>query len=170
MGIASFVVSILAIILCLIPVVGMLFALIALILATIAMCRKKNKEVHRGLKTAGLVISIIAMLISTLFTVPTLMGAYFVFKNSQTMIDAANNATLLADITDVREECTLAWITAATENKGIAIDENGEVVTAEYYYNCIETKGFGTKKELMKKYVITVSQTNGSPTVEYNMP
>jgi len=169
MGIASLVVSIIAIILSLIPLVGLPVAIIALILAIVAMCRKKNKEVYRGLKIAGLVISIIAMAISTLVTAPIAIGAYIVSKNSQEIIDKADEAVLQSELANVRNACMLVWADAIRpESNGVAVDENGEVVTAEYYYNYLVTKDFGTKTELKKKYTIIVNSISGTPKVEIN--
>ena len=69
MGIVSLVMGILGIVFCLIPVFGFCIALVALIIAIVAMIRKKNYEKYRGLKIAGLVLSIVAMLVSTFMSV-----------------------------------------------------------------------------------------------------
>ena len=124
MGIASLVISILAIILSIIPVVGLPIALIALILAIIAICRKKNKEVHRGLKIAGLVISIIAFAVSILITSPVAI-AYIVLMNDQTIIDKADEALGSDELKQVQQMATMVWLEAYLNE---AVDIEGDIL------------------------------------------
>lgn len=69
MHIASLILGIIAIITCFIPIFGAAVSLIALIIAIAAMCIKRPNNEGKGMKIAGLVLSIIAFLISLFITV-----------------------------------------------------------------------------------------------------
>jgi len=165
MGIASLVVSIIAIILSLIPLVGLPVAIIALILAIVAMCRKKNKEVYRGLKIAGLVISIIAMAISTLITAPVAIGAYIASKNSQEIIDKAEEVLDKYDIQQVQNIAALAWSEAYLDER-IETEEEYK----EYVENRLIEKGIDLSNYELEvtMHGVTIKEKTGTDKTENN--
>ena len=68
MAILSFVVSILSLIFCLVPYVGFILSVAALILAIIVIRSKKNQYVYTRIKKAGVIVSIIAFVLSLFIT------------------------------------------------------------------------------------------------------
>lgn len=86
MATASMVLGIIALLSCIIPGLGLITAIIALIVAIIAMSNKNTKGKDNGAKTAGLVLSIIAAIVS--FTMTSILVSAFTL-----VLDVASGIT-----------------------------------------------------------------------------
>ncbi len=75
MAVASVIFSILALLSCIVPGIGLISSVIALIIAIIAMASKKTRGQNTGLKTTGLVLAIIASLVS--FAITSMLVSVF---------------------------------------------------------------------------------------------
>ena len=94
MHIASLVMGIVSFIFSWIPVWGFVLAIAALVIAIIAMASKKSEEKGKGMKIAGIVLSIIATVIALVVTISSVLLLRAVVDTGKELIDDAQNATM----------------------------------------------------------------------------
>jgi len=172
MHIASLVLGIIAIITCFIPIFGAAVSLIALIIAIAAMCIKRPNNEGKGMKIAGLVLSIIAFVISLVISGGIILGAKVIADNNEEIIQDAQETLKAADLANAKHACNLAYAQGISDgmqlgfNDGAAYNEYGNIMTAEEYYKAVAETFGETVTEIKSKYVIIVNETGMPISVE----
>lgn len=171
MGVASLVLGIISILLSLVPIVGFVFAVIALIIAIIAMCSKKNKEKDRGLKIAGLVMSIISTITSFIIAVPLVIGAIIIAENNDKIIDKAEQAVNMSDVGAINDKLALAYVELKIYNPTVKEFDKYDVVIVDgityygledYYKSVVPETDKDSSEYLVPQGYEMVFESNGS--------
>ncbi|MBR5227731.1 MAG: DUF4190 domain-containing protein [Clostridia bacterium] len=170
MYIASLIFGIIAICTSIIPVLGVAVAVISLIITIIAFCIKR--PTGRGLRIAGLVLTLIAIVVSALLTYYTLLG---IAEANEELSDRFTSAATAADLANAQNALVLAYVKGVTvgNSKGftdsLAYTDDGELMIAEHYYKELVKAGYGDNiLEVKKKFTITVSVPGKTPSIEIN--
>jgi hypothetical protein len=175
MGVASLILGIIALVLCWIPALGFILALIALIVAIAAMCSKKNKEKDRGLKIAGLVMSIVSIVTSVIMTVPLIIGAIIVAENSDKIKDLITQTVGESDILAVNSKLIAAYADLRADNPFLnEIDLNGAFIVdgttyyglEDYYTKVVPEVDKDSSKYMIPQGYKLVFEANGSARIE----
>ncbi|MBR5227625.1 MAG: hypothetical protein IKV94_03210 [Clostridia bacterium] len=164
MYIASLIFGIIALITSWIPFFGLAVTVISLIITIIAFCVKKPNG--KGMRIAGLVLTLIALVISGFMTYSVFMLA----DANEELLKEASEAKLKSDLSNAKFAVSLAYAQGLANgqsmNNGLAYTSNGELMVAEDYYEALVGLEGDNLNEVKTKYKITVSVPGGAPNLE----
>lgn len=167
MYIASLVLGIISLLTSWFPVFGFIISIIALIVAIIAMVKKKPEG--KGMGIAGMILSIIAVIISLIVSLAVFGSAYYLTERSEDIIDKAQTAIALSDKSIAKDTLTRIYVEVSmanrnTEYTGYINEETMEytdwisgIEIDEYYENKLKDDGYD--------YDVNVD-LNGIPSIE----
>jgi len=87
MYVASLVLGILSLVLCLIPGIGTILSIVALIISIVAVCKKQEEKSGRGMSIAGLILSSISIVISILVIIGIILFANFAVDGAHSILN-----------------------------------------------------------------------------------
>lgn len=170
MGIAGFVLGLLSLVCCWVPVLGFLLGIIGIVFSAIGIVKKKN----RGLSIAGLVTGIIGTIVGlcvviALWLTPASPMKYINKSRHATDVRNYDNLVTAANVTVVDEEIWKEVTTPGNEIVitmtvgGVIIKENGEEMPLDHKFikGMMEILGQNFKYEMSvkdgsEKYIITI--------------
>jgi len=94
MYVASLVLGILSFLLCLIPGIGTLLSIVALIISIVAVCKKTEEKSGKGMGIAGLVLSSISTIISILVIIAIFVFANFAVEGANGILNELKDSDL----------------------------------------------------------------------------
>ena len=94
MYVASLVLGILSFLLCLIPGIGTVLAIIGFIISIVAVCRKVEEKSGKGMGVAGLILSSISIFISILIIIGIFVIGNFAFDGVKYILNEFKNSEL----------------------------------------------------------------------------
>ncbi|MBR5227564.1 MAG: hypothetical protein IKV94_02905 [Clostridia bacterium] len=168
MHIASLVMGIIALIVCLIPFFDVAVAIIAFIIALIALFVKRPDGTGKGMKITGFILSLLALLISSLVTFATIKVAKTgleIFDNLKTSLSESQ----VIDIAETISETYNEAINRANDGKAYSYYNEdlgfGYVMTARDYYEVLIPEFGSSIEELKEKFTIYVDE-EGYPSID----
>lgn len=153
MYVASLILGLLSLILCWVPVVGTLLAIVALVISIIAVCKKEDEKSERGMSIAGLVLSSISIIVSIFvivfviifFNVAFDIGEDIItnFKNSEIGEFIGAEAKLLEKYSEVEFKNQDKLYTGYIDrNTGEYVEKGQGMEINEYYEEYLENNGY----------------------------
>ena len=153
MYVASLILGLLSLILCWVPVVGTLLAIVALVISIIAVCKKEDEKSERGMSIAGLVLSSISIIVSIFvivfviifFNVACDIGEDIItnFKNSEIGEFIGAEAKLLEKYSEVEFKNQDKLYTGYIDrNTGEYVEKGQGMEINEYYEEYLENNGY----------------------------
>ena len=87
MYVASLVLGMLSLLFCLIPGIGTLLSIVALIISIVAVCKKEEEKSGRGMGIAGLILSSISIIISIFLVISIFIFANFAVDGAKGILN-----------------------------------------------------------------------------------
>ncbi len=170
MYVASLILGLLSLILCWVPVLGTLLAIVALIISIIAVCKKEDEKSERGMSIAGLVLSSISIIVSIfiivfvmiLFNVAFDIGEDVInnFQNSELGEFIGAETKLLEKYSEVEFKNQDKLYTGYIDRNTAEYVEKGQGMEIdEYYEEYLENNGYDVDVYVNKR---------GEPIIEEN--
>ena len=94
MYVASLVLGIISLLLCLIPGIGTILSIVALIISIVAVCKKTEEKSGKGMGIAGLVLSLISTIISILVIIAIFVFANFAVEGANGILNELKDSDL----------------------------------------------------------------------------